>query len=123
MPDIEIYLMSIWNNIAKYSQAHTLVANYPPKGGNSFNVSALYSLAPEVGYYPPNIAPNKEADYQVLFTTHLRNNLWVDQQKSVVGRRYALVAPLALNAQSACFKEWQKDSINREPYPKLTSAK
>ncbi len=115
--------MNIWYNIAKYSQAHTLVANYLPKGGNGFNASAMYSLAPEIGYYPPNIAPNKEAAYLVLFMTHLQNNLLLDQQKWVVGRRYDLAAPLTLNAQGACFKEWQQDSINRELCPKAASGR
>jgi predicted amidohydrolase len=115
--------MNIWYNIAKYSQAHTLVANYLPKGGNGFNASALYSLVPEVGYYPPNIAPNMEGAHQVLFTTHLQNNLWIDQQKWVVGRRYDLAAPLTLDPQSACFKEWQKDSTNKEICPKAIGGK
>ena len=86
--------MYMWYDIAKYSQAYTLVANYLPKETNGFNASALYSLVPEGGYYPPNIAPNKEAAYQVSFTTHLQNNLWIDQQKLVVGRRYELAVPL-----------------------------
>jgi hypothetical protein len=100
-----------------------LVANYLPKGTNGFNASALYSMAPEVGFYPPNIAPNKEMAYQVLFTTHLQNNLWLDQQKWVVGRRYDVAAPLTLDTQSACFKEWQKDSINKELCPKAVGGK
>ena len=115
--------MNIWYDIAKYSQTYTLVANYLPKGTNGFNASALYSMAPEVGFYPPNIAPNKEVAYQVLFTTHLQNNLWLDQQKWVVGRRYDVAAPLTLDTQSACFKEWQKDSINIDLCPKATSRK
>ncbi len=115
--------MNIWYSIAKYSQAHTLVANYRPKGTNGFNASALYSMAPEVGYYPPNIAPNKESAYQVSFTTHLQNNLWIDQQKWVVGRRYDLAAPLTLDTQGACFREWQKDSTNKELCPKVASGK
>ena len=115
--------MNIWYDIAKYSQTYTLVANYLPKGTNGFNASALYSMAPEVGFYPPNIAPNKEMAYQVLFTTHLQNNLWLDQQKWVVGRRYDVAAPLTLDTQSACFKEWQKDSINKELCPKAVGGK
>ena len=115
--------MNIWYDIAKYSQTYTLVANYLPKGTNGFNASALYSMAPEVGFYPPNIAPNKEMAYQVLFTTHLQNNLWLDQQKWVVGRRYDVAAPLTLDTQSACFKEWQKDSINKDLCPKAVGGK
>jgi hypothetical protein len=113
--------MNTWYNIAKYSQAHTLVANYQPKGTSGFDASALYSLAPEIGYYPPNIAPNNEVAHQVLFTTHLQNNLWIDQQKWVVGRRFDLAAPLTLDTQGACFNEWQKDSINKELCPKTIS--
>jgi predicted amidohydrolase len=115
--------MNIWYDIAKYSQTYTLIANYLPKGTNGFNASALYSMAPEIGFYPPNIAPNKEIAYQVLFTTHMQNNLWLDQQKWVVGRRYDVAAPLTLDAQSACFKEWQKDSINKELCPKAAGGK
>jgi predicted amidohydrolase len=123
VPDASNRGMNIWYDIAKYSQAHTLVANYLPKGSNGFNASAMYSLVREVGYYPPNIAPNKEGAHQVLFTTHLQNNLWIDQQKWVVGRRYDLAAPLTLDTQSACFKEWHKDSTNKEICPKEISGK
>lgn len=123
VPDASNRGMNIWYDIAKYSQTHTLVANYQPKETNGFNASALYSLAPEVGYYPPNIAPNKESAYQVSFTTHLQNNLWIDQQKWVVGRRYDLAAPLTLDVQGSCFKEWQKDSINKELCPKVAGGK
>lgn len=115
--------MYMWFNIAKYSQAHTLVANYLPKGVGEFAASALYSLVPEEGFYPPNIAPEKEIAHQVLFTTHLQNNLWIDQQKLVVGRRYDLAAPLTLDPQGACFKEWQKDSINKEICPSTIGRK
>ena len=44
--------------------------------------------------------------HQVLFTTHQQNNLWTNQQKLVVSRRYDLAAPLTLDPQGACFKEW-----------------
>lgn len=107
----------MWYDIAKYSQAYTLVANYLPKEGDGFSASALYSLVPEEGYYPPNIAPQKELAHQVLFMTHAQNNLWIDQQKLVVGRRYDLAAPLTLNPQSACFKEWQKNATSKEMCP------
>ena len=114
--------MYMWFDIAKYSQAYTLVANYVPKGSSEFAASALYSLVPEEGQYPPNIAPNKEIAHQVLFTTHQQNNLWTNQQKLVVSRRYDLAAPLTLDPQGACFKEWQKDSTNKEICP-ITSGK
>lgn len=113
VPDASNRGMYMWFDIAKYSQAFTLVANYLPKEANGFNASALYSLVPEEGYYPPNIAPMKELAHQVLFQTHMEKNLWIDQQKLVVGRRYDLAAPLTLDAQSACFKEWKKLSTDR----------
>ena len=118
VPDASNRGMYMWFDIAKYSQAYTLVANYLPKGGSEFAASALYSLVPEEGLYPPNIAPNKEMAHQVLFTTHQQNNLWTNQQKLVVSRRYDLAAPLTLDPQGACFKEWQKDSTNKEICPK-----
>ena len=118
VPDASNRGMYMWYDIAKYSQAYTLVANYLPKEGDEFSASALYSLVPEEGYYPPNIAPQKELAHQVLFMTHAQNNLWIDQQKLVVGRRYDLAAPLTLNPQSACFKEWQKNATSKEICPK-----
>ena len=123
VPDASNRGMYMWFDIAKYSQAYTLVANYVPKGSSEFAASALYSLVPEEGLYPPNIAPNKEIAHQVLFTTHQQNNLWTNQQKLVVTRRYDLAAPLTLDPQGACFKEWQKDSTNKEICPKAASAR
>lgn len=123
VPDASNRGMYMWFDIAKYSQAYTLVANYLPKGSSDFAASAVYSQVPEEGFYPPNIAPNKETAHQVLFTTHLQKNLWIDQQKLVVGRRFDLAAPLTLDPQSACFKEWQNDSVNKEICPKTISSK
>lgn len=123
VPDASNRGMYMWFDIAKYSQAHTLVANYLPRASGEFAASALYYLVPEEGFYPPNIAPNKETAHQVLFTTHLQNNLWIDQQKLVVGRRFDLAAPLTLDPQGACFKEWQKDSVNKEICPKTVVGK
>ena len=110
--------MYMWFDIAKYSQAYTLVANYLPKESSEFAASALYSLVPEEAVYPPNIAPNKEIAHQVLFETNLKNNLWINQQKLVVARRWDQATPLTLDPQGACFKEWQKDSTNPEMCPK-----
>lgn len=115
--------MYMWFDIAKYSQAYTLVANYLPKESSGFNASALYSLVPEEGFYPPNIAPNKETAHQVLFTTNLQKNLWIDQQKLVVGRRWDQATPLTLDPQGACFKEWQKDSVNKEMCPQAAAGR
>jgi predicted amidohydrolase len=110
--------MYMWFDIAKYSQAYTLVANYLPKDSREFAASALYSLVPEEAVYPPNIAPIKEIAHQVLFETNLKNNLWINQQKLIVARRWDQAAPLTLDPQGACFKEWQKDSTNPEMCPK-----
>ena len=123
VPDASNRGMNMWFDIAKYSQAYTLVANYLPKETNGFNASALYSLVPEEGYYPPNIAPKRDLAHQVMFTTHLQNNLWIDQQKLVTGRRYDLAAPLTLDPQSACFKEWKKDSTNKGICPRSLSGR
>ena len=109
--------MYMWYDIAKYAQSHTLVANYLSKDTNGFNASAYYSLVPEEGYYPPNIAPQKEVAHQVLFETHMQKNLWIDQQKWVVGRRYDLATPLTLDPQGACFKEWRNNATSTEICP------
>ena len=105
--------MNIWFDIAKYAQAFTLVANYHNGSTKEFERSAVYSLVPEEGYYPPNIAPDKEIAHQVMFTTHTNNTLWINQQSLVVGRRYDLAAPLTLDMQGNCFKEWQTNSTAR----------
>ncbi len=114
VPDASNRGMNIWFDIAKYSQAFTLVSNYHREGNKEFERSAAYSLVPEEGYYPPNIAPNKEIAHQVIFTTHTNNTLWINQQSLVVGRRYDLATPLTLDMQSPCFKEWQTNSTSRE---------
>lgn len=113
VPDASNRGMNIWFDMAKYSQAYTLVANYQQDLDKEFVRSAVYSLVPEEGYSPPNIAPNKEVAHQVIFTTHTNNTLWINQQRLVVGRRYDLAAPLTLDMKSACFKEWQINSTAR----------
>ena len=110
VPDASNRGMNIWFDMAKYSQAYTLVANYRQDSDKEFVRSAVYSLVPEEGYYPPNIAPNKETAHQVMFTTHANNTFWINQQSLVVGRRYDLATPLALDMQGDCFKEWQTNS-------------
>jgi hypothetical protein len=63
--------MFIWYSMAQHSQAHTLVANYVNGAPNDVGQSALYSLVPEEGFYPPNIAPrDKETAHQVIFATN-----------------------------------------------------
>ncbi len=115
--------MAMWYNIAKYAQAYTLVANYIGGGHSDVGGSALYSLTPEVDYYPPNIAPNKEVAHLVNFTTHANNTVFIDQDRLIASRRWDQAAPLALDVNGACFKEWQKDSTNKEVCPKTISGK
>jgi len=113
VPDASNRGMNFWYDIAKYGQAFTLVANYQQSSNKEYVRSAVYSLVPEEGYYPPNIAPHKEIAHQVLFTTHANNTLWINQQDMVVGRRYDLATPLTLNMKGECFKEWQTNSTAR----------
>ncbi len=102
--------MFIWYNIAKFSQAYTLVANYINGTHHDIGQSALYSLVPEEGYYPPRIAPDNQTAYLVNFTTNTNNTYWTNQQDKVAERRYDLALPLTLDMQSECFKEWQNKS-------------
>ena len=113
VPDASNRGMFMWYNIAKFSQAITLVANYRYGSNPDFIRSGVYSLAPEVGYSPPNIATDKEIAFSAMFTTHENQNLWIDQQKLVVGRRYDLATPLTLDMQGDCFKEWQSNAISQ----------
>lgn len=106
--------MSMWYNIAKYAQAYTLVSNYIHGANQAIGESAVYSLTPEVGYYPPNIAPNKETAHLVDFTTHTNKTVYIDQEKLIASRRWDEALPLTLTMDSACFKEWQKNSISKE---------
>ena len=113
VPDASNRGMNFWYDIAKYSQAYTLVANYQQDSNKEYLRSAVYSLVPEVGYFPPSIAPHKEIAYQSQFTTHTNNTLWINQHDMVVGRRYDLAMPLTLNMQGDCFKEWQANSTSK----------
>lgn len=113
--------MAMWYNIPKYSQAYTLVANYIGGDRGDVGGSALYSLTPEVDYYPPNIAPNKEIAHAANFTTHTNKTVFIDQDRLLATRRWDLAAPLALDMNSACFKEWQKDSTSSDLCPKTSS--
>jgi len=85
--------------------------------------SALYSLTPEVDYYPPNIAPNKEIAHTANFTTHTNTTVYTDQNRLEYTRRWDLAAPLGLDMSSACFKEWQKDSTSKEVCPGVAGIK
>lgn len=112
VPDDSNRGMYMWYDIAKYSQAYTLVANYLT-GNQASEQSAVYSLVPEDGYYPPNIAPHKELAYFASFTTHANPTLWQNQERLIAGRRDDLAAPLTLDMHSACFKEWLQNSTSR----------
>jgi predicted amidohydrolase len=104
--------MFIWYSMAQHSQAYTLVANYLNGVKGDIGQSALYSLVPEEGFYPPNIAPNKEVAHQVIFATNRLKTLWTSQQQKVVERMWAEAMPLTLQKDNACFKEWQKNSTS-----------
>jgi hypothetical protein len=105
--------MFIWFSMAQHSQAHTLVANYVRGTHGDIGQSALYSLVPEEGFYPPNIAPkDKEVAHQVIFATNQHLNLWTNQQQKVVERIWQAALPLTLDKDNACFKEWQKNSTS-----------
>lgn len=123
VPDASNRGMAMWYNISKYSQAYTLVANYIGGEHQDVGGSALYSLTPEVDYYPPNIAPDKEIAHAANFTTHTNKTVFIDQDRLLATRRWDLAAPLALDMNSACFKEWKKDSTNKEVCPNTASGK
>lgn len=105
--------MFIWYSMAKMSQAYTLVANYATGAQGDFAQSALYSLVPEEGFYPPRLAPaDKEIAYQVNFGTNSNVPLWTTQRDKVIERRWDLALPLTLDPDSECFKEWQMNSTS-----------
>ncbi|MBU3622003.1 carbon-nitrogen hydrolase family protein [Polynucleobacter sp. CS-Odin-A6] len=105
--------MFIWFSMAQHSQAHTLVANYVRGAHGDIGQSALYSLVPEEGFYPPSIAPkNKEIAHQVVFATNQNLNLWTNQQQKVVERIWQAALPLTLDKDNACLQEWQKNSTS-----------
>lgn len=105
--------MFIWYSMAKYSQAFTLVANYIKGVNDDVGQSALYSLVPEEGFYPPNIAPkDKEVAHHVIFATNQHLNLWTNQQQKVVERIWSAALPLTLDKDNACLKEWKENSTS-----------
>jgi hypothetical protein len=95
------------------SQAYTLVANYATGAQGKFGQSALYSLVPEVGFYPPRLAPaNQNIAYLVNFGTHQNLPLWTSQSDKVIERRWDQALPLTLAPDSTCFQEWQTNSTS-----------
>jgi predicted amidohydrolase len=105
--------MFIWFSMAQHSQAHTLVANYVRGTHGDIGQSALYSLVPEEGFYPPNIASkDKEVAHQVIFATNQNLNLWTNQQQKVVERMWQVALPLTLDKDNACFNEWVQNSTS-----------
>jgi predicted amidohydrolase len=113
IPEVSNKGMYIWFSMAQHSQAFTLVANYVNGAHGDVGQSALYSLVPEEGYYPPNIAPkDKEVAHQVIFATNQNMALWTNQQQKIVERMWAEALPLTLSKDNACFKEWQTNSTS-----------
>jgi hypothetical protein len=105
--------MFIWYSMAKMSQAYTLVANYATGAQGDFGQSALYTLVPEEGFFPPRLAPaDQDIAYQVNFGTNLNLPVWTSQNDKVIERRWDQAMPLTLPADSACFKEWQTNSTS-----------
>jgi predicted amidohydrolase len=105
--------MFIWYSMAKMSQAYTLVANYATGAQGGFGQSALYTLVPEEGFFPPRLAPaDQDIAYQVNFGTNLNLPVWTSQNDKVIERRWDQAMPLTLPADSACFKEWQTNSTS-----------
>ena len=113
VPDASNKGMYIWYNMAKYSQAYTLVANYVNGEHGDVGQSALYSLVPEEGYYPPKIAPrDKQTAFLVTFATNENIKLWTNQTQKIQERRWDQALPLTLDQRGACFKEWKNNSTS-----------
>lgn len=105
--------MFMWFSMAKMSQAYTLVANYATGAQGDFGQSALYTLVPEEGFFPPRLAPaDEEVAYQVNFGTNSNLPLWTSQNDKVIERRWDQALPLTLSPDSECFKEWQANSTS-----------
>jgi len=105
--------MFIWYDMAKYAQAYVLVANYVKGRNTALGTSGLYSLVPEAGFYPPQLASdNKEMAYDVNFITLANTSLWQSQQRMVIGRRDDLAVPLTWESNNECFKKWQMNSVD-----------
>lgn len=101
--------MTHWYNVAKYSQAYTLVANYV--GGSWKGSSAMYSLDPVQDHYVPLVASlQDEIAFPVSFDTLGPMNWWMNQTYLITGQQVALNAPLTLDYTSTCFIQWKKDS-------------
>jgi hypothetical protein len=105
--------MFMWFSMAKMSQAYTLVANYTTGAQGDFGQSALYTLVPEEGFFPPRLAPvDAEVAYQVNFGTNSNLPLWTNQNDKVIERRWDQALPLTLLPDSECFREWQANSAS-----------
>lgn len=105
--------MFIWYSMAQHAQAYVLVANYVNGANGDVGQSALYSLVPEEGLYPPNIAPkNQQVAHQVIFATNQNKTLWTRQQQKVVERMWSEALPLTLDKENPCFKEWVQNSTS-----------
>ena len=113
VPDESNRGMFIWYSMAKMSQAYTLVANYATGKQGEFGQSALYTLVPEEGFYPPRLAPaDKAIAYQVNFGTNSNLPVWTNQEDKMIERRWDQALPLTLDPNSECFKEWRTNSTS-----------
>lgn len=113
VPDESNRGMFIWYSMAKMSQAFTLVANFVTGNQSETGQSALYSLVPEEGFYPPRIAPaNADVAYAVNFATNANTPLWTTQADKVTERRWDQSLPLTLAPDNVCFKTWQTNSTS-----------
>lgn len=113
--------MAMWYNIAKFTQAYTLVANFLTPSPDGMANSAAYGLAPEVDYDPPRIAPDGERAYLATFTTHSNPTLFMTQERLIASRRWDQAAPFALDMKGACFKEWQGSPASSLLCPKTSA--
>ncbi len=99
----------IWYATAKNTQAYVLVANLVATKQQYVGSSALYSLDPVNGYYPPEVASkDKEQVFAVNFKTIAPKMWWTSQQIITDGRRPELYVPLLLDPKGECFKVWQE---------------
>jgi len=105
--------MFMWFSMAKMSQAYTLVANYATGKQGDFGQSALYTLVPEEGFFPPRLAPaDTDVAFQVNFGTNSNLPVWTSQNDKVIERRWDQALPLTLSPDSECFKEWKSNSTS-----------
>lgn len=100
--------MTFWYNIARYSQAYTLIANFVGGQQKYQGSSAVYGLDPVEAHGIPITASNvSEQGLNVSFDTLGNQNWWMTLSYLIQGRRADLLAPLTLDYHSPCFKTWR----------------